>query len=147
MELVEREEILAELNRLRAEASTGSGVLVLLGGEAGVGKSAVCQRLFQDSSASGRFLTGYCDPLRTPRPLGPVIDIGETVGGALRYELRMEPPRDRVFEQFLDMLKKKPAPTVAVIEDVHWADEATLDLLRYLAIFVGSLVFTRRNLR
>ena len=92
------------------------GRLILVGGEAGVGKTALV-RAFADGR---RVLWGACDPLHTPRPLGPLLDIGldESSPAALAAAL-------------LDRLHAAPG-TVLVLEDVHWADEGTLDVLRLL---------------
>ena len=92
------------------------GRLILVGGEAGVGKTALV-RAFVDGR---RVLWGGCDPLHTPRPLGPLLDIGLTVSS---------PPA--LAAALLDRLRAEPG-TVLVLEDVHWADEGTLDVLRML---------------
>ena len=90
------------------------GRLILVGGEAGVGKTA----LVREFAEGRRVLWGACDPLHTPRALGPLVDIGlrETGPSALAAAL-------------LERLSEEPG-TVLVLEDVHWADEGTLDVLR-----------------
>ncbi|HSS94313.1 MAG TPA: AAA family ATPase, partial [Candidatus Dormibacteraeota bacterium] len=121
---------------LRAVASTSRGRLVLVGGEAGVGKTALV-REFADAQHVARVLSGSCDPLFTPRPLGPLRDIAELVGGDLRALVeggRM--PHEVVSALLLELRAKKP--TILVFEDVHWADEATLDVLRLLGRRVGG---------
>jgi len=55
------------------------GRLILIGGEAGVGKTA----LVREFAAGRRVLWGACDPLLTPRPLGPLLDVAEAAGGEL----------------------------------------------------------------
>jgi hypothetical protein len=69
-----------------------------------------------------------CDPLFTPRPLGPIHDLARSLGGPLLDALGTESNRNAVFSALLGELESMP--TLAVLEDVHWADEATLDALR-----------------
>lgn len=132
MELLERTQHLTELGRLLRQAGDRRGSLVLVGGEAGVGKTAVIRRFCEEAGRSTRVLAGSCDPLSTPRPLGPLHDIAATLGGDLDRLLRSAARRHRIFAAFLAELSAGARPTLAVIEDAHWADGATLDLLRYL---------------
>jgi predicted ATPase len=134
MDLLERESSLVALDGWLREAAAGQGRLVLIGGEAGVGKSALVAHLSQvvASHGRGRVLLGACDALSTPRPLGPLQDIALQTGGTLDRLLAENAPRDRLFRAFLAELDRGLTPTLAIIEDVHWADEATLDLLRFL---------------
>ena len=131
MELLERATVLEALARHGREAFERGGVLVLLGGEAGVGKSVVLRRFERDVAATATVLLGRCDPLSTPRPLGPLMDVVAALGEHEAFE-GAAADRDRVFRDFLALLRARSRPTVVVFEDVHWADEATLDLLRYL---------------
>jgi ATP/maltotriose-dependent transcriptional regulator MalT len=135
MALLERERDLEALDRYLHEAAAGKGRMVLVGGEAGVGKTALVAQFCEAVAARGRgrVLRGACDALSTPRPLGPLQDIAQQTGGALDRLLLADAPRDRLFRALLDELSGGLTPTVAVVEDIHWADEATLDLLRYLA--------------
>src|SRR5438309_1361752 len=80
----------------------------------------------------GRPLAVGGDGLLTPRPLGPVFDIGSQLGGELADLCHRGAERDRLFAAFLAELDTPAAFTVAVMEDVHWADEATIDLLSFL---------------
>ena len=77
-------------------------------------------------------LWGACDALATPRPLCPLIDIAETTQGDLLASLREGEKPHAVFVALVEELRAV-RPTIAVIEDVHWADEATLDVIRLLA--------------
>ncbi|MGH2562862.1 MAG: ATP-binding protein, partial [Thermomicrobiales bacterium] len=83
MELLERTPYLRELDGLLREAAAGRGRLVLLGGEAGVGKTSLVRRFASEAHPTARVLAGACDPLSTPRPLGPLLDIAAAVGGDL----------------------------------------------------------------
>ena len=130
MELLERQPQLGALQGYAAEAREGRGRLVLIGGEAGVGKSSLVERLEDELSPSVRWYTGACDGLFTPRPLGPLRDVAVQAGGQMAALLDDNRGRADLFEGLLDHLREQP--TVLVVEDVHWADEATLDLIRYV---------------
>jgi DNA-binding CsgD family transcriptional regulator/tetratricopeptide (TPR) repeat protein len=129
-ELLERDVQLDALrSQLRATAS-GNGRLVLLGGEAGIGKSALVRRFCRDVERDARILVGACEAMQTARPLGPLLDMADALGPGFLRLLAGETSRARAFDDLLQRLRERP--TVAVIEDVHWADDATLDLLRFL---------------
>jgi predicted ATPase len=129
--LLERETFLGALEAELQEAAAGGGRVVLLGGEAGVGKTALVERFVDDQRGSGRVLWGACDALLTPRPLGPLLDIAAEVGGPLAAAAAAA-SRPQVFAALLGELRSSRQATLVVLEDVHWADEATLDLLRFL---------------
>jgi DNA-binding CsgD family transcriptional regulator len=125
VELVERGIYLAALGEQLSAAAAGHGRLVVVGAEAGGGKTALLRRFVDEHAHEARILWGACDGLFTPQPLGLLYDLAPELG------LNLESPRREVFAATLDALR--PGPTVAVLEDVHWADEASLDLLRFLA--------------
>jgi DNA-binding CsgD family transcriptional regulator/tetratricopeptide (TPR) repeat protein len=131
MDLLERASLLDELSGVLAATATG-GHVVLVAGEAGIGKSALVRRFTERHSADARFLLGACDPLLTPRALGPLHDLGRRAGGRLAALLAAGSSREQLFAALLDELDQGARPQVAVVEDVHWADEATLDLLVFL---------------
>ena len=131
MHLLERETHLASLTQYADDAREGSGRLVLMAGEAGVGKSSLLEQL-EDDLPDARWAWGACDGLFTPRPLAPLLDVVDTFGGTFEQAVRTEAPREQVFSALLDVLTSAPDLVVLVIEDVHWADEATLDLLRFV---------------
>jgi ATP/maltotriose-dependent transcriptional regulator MalT len=139
MHLLERESALDALGGWFSEARAGRGRLVLVGGEAGVGKTALVTEFALRQRQAARVLWGACDPLITPRPLGPLADVAPALGG-LDQLLSDEAPREALFGALLDRLRDSRVVTVLVIEDVHWADEATLDLLRFLARRLGPIV-------
>src|SRR5436190_915611 len=130
--LLEREPSLALLSEYAAQAAGGEGRLVLLSGEAGVGKSALVERLCRDLP-DARWSWSMCDGLFTPRPLGPLFDLADQLGGALLERGRSGADREELFRTLLGILSAPGGLDVVVVEDVHWADEATLDLLRYLS--------------
>jgi ATP/maltotriose-dependent transcriptional regulator MalT len=129
--LLERQEILAALLGAHAEARAGTGRLVLVAGESGVGKTSVVRALVQSVSRTSRVLIGACDPLFTPRPLGPFADLAPHAGVRLRSLLQSAASPSEVFDELRDELTS--GSTVLVLEDLHWADEATLDVVRLLA--------------
>src|SRR4029077_8889907 len=110
----------------------GGGRLVLVSGEAGIGKSALVRSFCGGRRGRTRGPWGACDALGTPRPLSPLIDMAATVQGAFPSSVREGEKPHAVFVALLEELRSRP-PTIAVIEDVHWADEATLDIVRLLA--------------
>jgi predicted ATPase len=138
-ELLEREPFLDELGALVLETAAGTGRLVLIGGEAGIGKSVLVEALCAACGPAARVLAGACDAISPPRPLGPLLDMARQTGGALHHLLASGSAREPIFTALLDDLAGASQPTVLVFEDVHWADEATLDLLRFLARRVGPL--------
>ena len=77
-------------------------------------------------------LTGACDPLFMPRPLGPFVDVARTMGGTLDDLVRSGPNPYSFAEALVEELTRPP-PTIVLLEDVHWADEATLDVIRFVA--------------
>ena len=131
MDLLERAPLLEELSGVLAATAAG-GRVVLLAGEAGIGKSAVVRRFTERQPADTRSLLGACDPLLTPRALGPLHDIARQTDGRLAELLDSGGPREAVFAAFLDQLAQPSRRQVVVVEDAHWADEATLDLLVFL---------------
>ena len=131
--LLERAAELSTLaDRLEAVERGGRGQLLLVGGEAGVGKTALVRRFCDERRQSARVLWGACDPLFTPSPLGPLLEVAEGSGGELEAVVARGAMPHAVVTALARELRA-PAPTVFVLEDVHWADEATLDVLRLLA--------------
>jgi DNA-binding CsgD family transcriptional regulator/tetratricopeptide (TPR) repeat protein len=131
IELLERSGELSALEGSLAAVLDGShGRLVLVGGEAGVGKTLLLRRFCDANRQSARILWGACDALFTPRPLGPFVDIGEVTAGELQELVEGSP---RPYELVAALMRELASrPTVLVLEDVHWADEATLDVLKLL---------------
>lgn len=133
MVLLERTPYLEEMQVCLQHAMGGEGCLLLLGGEAGVGKTVLVERFCHLSRRVARVLFGACDPLSTPRPLGPFLDVVSKLGPGVERLLAQGAPPHQLFRGVLDGLANSSQPTVLVIEDAHWADEATLDALRFLA--------------
>ncbi len=144
-ELLERAEPLAFLHDAYAAAAKRRGSLVFVGGEAGAGKTALVQRWIAELGTDA--LWGRCDPLLTPPPLGPLLEIAGTSSAVA--DAFQEDAGPYAIANALLNLPGAGAPRVLVLEDVHWADEATLDALRVLARRVGAtpnvLVVTFRD--
>jgi len=108
------------------------GQVLLVGGEARVGKTTLLRRFCEARVQSARILWGACDPLFTPSPLGPLLGVAEETGGELEAVIERGVMPYEVVTALAHELSAR-GPTVFVLEDVHWADEATLDVLRLLA--------------
>ena len=137
VELLERDELIASLQGLLGEAASGQGRLVLVSGEAGVGKSALLRHFADVASSRAPVLWGWCDPLSSPRPLGALVDISTQLSTEVAELLRAG-DRDRAFDATLRELRARSGPSVVVLEDVHWADASTLDFLRFMGRRLGS---------
>jgi DNA-binding CsgD family transcriptional regulator/tetratricopeptide (TPR) repeat protein len=138
MELLERASFLRALGEYASEARKGDGRLVLVSGESGMGKTALLEA-FERELKGTRWLWGACDSLLTPRPLGPLFDIGARLDGDFGAACRSGASRDQLFGSFLAEIDSPANFTVTVIEDVHWADEATTDLLSFAGRRLGRM--------
>ena len=131
-ELLERAGALESLgDSLRTVERSSRGRVVLVSGGAGIGKTALLRRFCEDSRPTARILWGNSDPLFTPRPLGPLIVVAESTGGAFEEVVRSRALPHEVVAA-LGRELRGPTASVLVLEDVHWADEATLDVIRLL---------------
>ena len=102
-----------------------------MAGEAGIGKTALLRQFTASAAPSARVLWARCEPLFTPRPLGPVLELADAIGAeAAARAAGPGTPYDVAMTLFPDLAAE---PTVVVFEDVHWADEATLDVVRLFA--------------
>ncbi|HSP73114.1 MAG TPA: AAA family ATPase, partial [Gaiellaceae bacterium] len=136
--LLERSHDLGSLaDAFASVTGTGRGRLVLVAGEAGIGKTALLHA-FCAELGRARVLSGACEALRTPRPLGPLLDIAAETRGELATLVEGGASPSDVLTALLGELRRR-SPTVVVIEDLHWADEATLDLVRLLARRIATV--------
>jgi DNA-binding CsgD family transcriptional regulator/tetratricopeptide (TPR) repeat protein len=140
MELVERDQALAALDRRLGRARRGVGSVVLVHGEAGVGKTWLLRAWTGGLRPRVPLAWGSCDPLSTPSPLAPLREVAFELGGAVLETLRAGSGALDVFVAFVAELRQ--GTHVVVFEDLHWADEATLDLVRY----TGRRIETTRSL-
>lgn len=134
---LDRQEERAALEDRWARAREGRGGLVVLGGEAGSGKTTLVEAFVGSAAVAGAdVLWGACDHLSTPRPLGPVHDVADRLGDVTRTSSGDLRPAHEVFAAVFEHLAA--GPTVFVLEDLHWADQATIDLLRFLLRRIGQ---------
>ncbi|MGB8362213.1 MAG: AAA family ATPase, partial [Acidimicrobiia bacterium] len=141
--LLEREDLIAALERHLGEAVHGEGSLVLIAGEAGAGKTSLIRDFVASLDDSTLVIEGACDPLTTPRPLSPLYDFAADTASGLTDLATSSLTPIEMFQEVLDRLRASIRPVVMVIEDVHWADEGTLDFLRFIgrrAAGIGATV-------
>jgi len=155
--LLEREDDLAALVAQLRRARGGSGGMAIVSGESGAGKSTLLQTFTADWTAEVPVLWGACDPLSTPRPLGPIHDLASQLGEDVTVKLRDAVQPHEIFTAVFEHLRLHPS--VLVVDDLHWADQGTIDLLRFLlrrirvtrSLVVGALrddeIGTRHPLR
>ena len=118
MPLLEREAQLASVGEYAAEAGQGAGRLVLIAGEAGVGKSALVEHV-QRCLPEASWCWGACDGLFTPRPLGPLFDIASKLGGELMELCAADAPREELFSALLRQVSAAGQLHVLAVEDIH----------------------------
>jgi predicted ATPase/DNA-binding CsgD family transcriptional regulator len=139
MELLEREQYLDQLRELLHQAAAGQGSMVLVGGEAGVGKTSLADEFCRQIAGTAPVLRTSCDSLSTPGPLSPVRDLAPALGLRIDQHSLDGEARDRLFREVLAVFAARRGPMVVVAEDAHWADGATLELLRFLSRRIGGL--------
>jgi DNA-binding CsgD family transcriptional regulator/tetratricopeptide (TPR) repeat protein len=141
MDLLERHSQLEELTRHLHDAGTRAGKIAFVAGEAGAGKSALVEHFAQQSSRATRVLWGHSDALQTSRVLGPVTEIAAGLAAAGR-DPATGLSREQLFAYLFEKLSAPNPLTLVVLEDLHWADEATLDFVR----FIGHRIQRTRSL-
>ena len=137
--LLEREGPLEALLSSERRAAAGHGITVLLEGEAGIGKTSLLQEFAGRAERGCRVLWGWCEALFTPRPLGPLYDMAQWLDPCVSALLDQAAGPERLFPALLNSLQHTDRTTVLVFEDVHWADNATLDLVKYLGRRISLL--------
>lgn len=126
--LLERSEQLRLLRDIQARAARGRGRVVLVGAPAGMGKTSLVRATADVLAPATRTWTGTCDPLSTPRPLGPFEDIGADVPQV--QQLLRDAETHQLGPQLLHLLARS---TLLAIEDTHWIDDASVDVLVHVA--------------
>lgn len=130
--LLEREELLKELMGRLEQARDGSGSVLLVAGEAGSGKTSLIRAFLNEVGERALTLIGACDPLSTPRPLSPLIDFAADTDSGLGQLFEETQDNIEIFNRVLERVRHTIRPIVMLVEDIHWADQATLDFLRFM---------------
>lgn len=130
--LLERDDLLRKLDDLAHAADNRHGAIALVAGEAGIGKTTLLEEMRHRVSPVCDVLWGGCDALATPRPLGPIHDMAPALGNRVETMLARSSPPSELFDTILDSIESADKPVVLVFEDVHWADHATLDFLKFI---------------
>lgn len=136
MELLEREAELRTLRGALERARRGHGTAILIAGEAGIGKTSLLRTFIAEVAASTRIWFGGCDDLITPRPLGVFRDMVHAASGS---DLAVPAERDLMIDLVREEVASSPDPCVMAIDDAHWADDASLDVVRHLGRRIGEL--------
>jgi DNA-binding CsgD family transcriptional regulator len=149
MELIERAGFLSSLQTKFDTIAEGEGHCVLLSGEAGMGKTSLVRAFCKEKKNECKIYQGTCDALFTPRPLAPLYDIAWQMGSKLWENNKNLSDRTGLFTRFLHELGDQKEATLIVFEDIHWADEATLDFIKFLARRITQVhclfILTYRN--
>jgi DNA-binding CsgD family transcriptional regulator len=127
--LLEREEPRSRLEAALKAARSSRGRIVSIEGEAGIGKTSLVSSFAESQRRGARVYIGGCEHLAAPEPLGPLRDIARESQGRFAMSATGQLA---TFEALLRLLTQGREPALLVIEDIHWADDSTLDLLRYL---------------
>ena len=139
MELIERAGFLALLQTKFENVAEGEGHCILISGEAGICKTSLVKAFCKERKSDCKIFQGTCDALFTPRPLAPLYDIIWQMRSDLSENSMNISERTTLFTRFFHELEIQEETTLIVIEDVHWADEATLDLIKFLARRIARL--------
>ena len=131
--LVERENAIAQFGQAVDNLTNDSGGIVLVSGEAGIGKTSFLEEARRVFEKRVMFYWSGCDPLLTPRPFGPVHDIATKFSGKVLTLLENGASPSSIYSQLYQALESSNEPIVLLFEDAHWADYATLDLFKFLA--------------
>jgi DNA-binding CsgD family transcriptional regulator/tetratricopeptide (TPR) repeat protein len=137
VKLLERKAPLDILMAALREAGSGVGRLVLVSGEAGIGKTSLVEHFLREQRSGLRAASGFCEPLHAARPLAPFQEIARQLGGSLLAFFDGHAAQQRPLQELLESLARRP--TILVVEDVHWADAASIDVIRFLGRRIQGL--------
>jgi DNA-binding CsgD family transcriptional regulator/tetratricopeptide (TPR) repeat protein len=137
--LLERTEQLDTLRTCLVRVTeAGHGGTILVSGEAGIGKTTLLRHFAAEVPADTTILWTSCDPLFTPSPFGPLLELAADISSGLAAQIAESgDPFDAAIALIREI--RQLAPAALVIEDVHWADGATLDVVRVLARRLDSM--------
>lgn len=127
--LLERDTYLAQLEALFDRALENDGRAVFLVGEAGIGKTSLLASFAERAASRARVLLAACEDLSAPEALSLLRDLSIVDQHELERAGRGQ-SRLALFNEILDELAREP--TVLILEDLHWADEASLDFVRFV---------------
>jgi len=139
VELIERDSFLAIMQAKFENVSEGKGHCIFVGGEAGIGKTSLVRAFCKEIKSDCKTYQGTCDALFSPRPLAPLYDILLQMGNDLSENSDDVTDRTAFFARFFHKLKTQKGISLIVFEDIHWADEATLDFIKFLARRITQL--------
>src|SRR5262245_21941084 len=139
MELIERDGFLTTLRSQFEDVVEGEGRCVFVSGEAGIGKTSLVKTFCNEVKNKCNIYQGICDALFTPRPLAPLYDVLLQLGKRVPENNIDVTNRTAFFANFFQALNERRDVNVVVFEDIHWADEATLDFIKFLARRISQL--------
>ena len=139
MELIERNDFLLSLKKEFKKISSGEGHSFFIIGEPGIGKTSLVKTFLKEIEDNSIQYTGACDSLFTPRPLAPLYDLALQINKDWVAEIESISSRAELFSRFVQELTNTVRPVVVVFEDIHWADEATLDFIKFFGRRVSRM--------
>ncbi len=143
--MLERDAELARLVAVQRQVAEGAdGACVVLSGDAGIGKSTLVQAFAGTLAVNTPFLLSGCEDLFTPRPFGPLVDLADRLPPAVSRALEQGLTYNGLFPMMLRYFKESRQPCVLAVEDLHWADAGTLDLVRFLGRRLFGMDTSRR---
>jgi predicted ATPase/DNA-binding CsgD family transcriptional regulator len=135
---LEREDAITKINKSITQIAQ-SGKILLLSGEAGIGKTTLLEHIRLHIDSDFDIYWSGCDPLFTPRPYAPIYDFAQLISPTLLAQLENGAIPNLICSSFFQAINQLSKPTILVIEDVHWADHASLDLLKYVVRRISFL--------
>lgn len=139
MKLLERTVFLSALQDKFSSIAEGEGHCVFVSGESGIGKTSLVKAFSREVKKDCKIFQGTCDSLSTPRPLAPLHDIAWQLRDDFWQNSQDISDKARLFARFLHEIKIQNEASIIVFEDIHWADEATLDFIKFLARRITQL--------
>lgn len=134
--MLEREKMLLQLQEAAGISRAGSGRIVLVEGEAGIGKTRLVSEFIATLGDDCVAATGYCERLCDAHPLSALYDIAGQMAGAFKT---IAPGCADPAAALIEAVRASENCSVLVFEDVQWADPETLDLLRFVCRRIDKL--------